>query len=175
MDKSCLQYLLNTARFCQFRDVWGNKWSFCSEEKKIGTTISSWIFFSCFMKSTREHYAYCKYCKQDLSPLTNVLRYHTCRSSLPEDRKLPITELKWDARTVTDIPGNNAYWFFAPLNIATKILTPLLWVVSSFNCYHCLWFSSNRIGHLQKVVASKVLLRIIAPRPLMCFFRKNLT
>ena len=45
--------------------------------------------------------------------LTNVLRYHTCRSSLPEDRTLPITELKWDARTVTDIPGNNAYWFFA--------------------------------------------------------------
>ena len=25
---------------------------------------------------------------------------------------LPITELKWDARTVTDIPGNTAYWFF---------------------------------------------------------------
>ena len=25
---------------------------------------------------------------------------------------MPITELKWDARTVTDIPGNNAYWFF---------------------------------------------------------------
>jgi hypothetical protein len=45
--------------------------------------------------------------------LTNVLRYHTCRSSLPEDRKLPITELKWDARTLTDIPGNTAYWFFA--------------------------------------------------------------
>ncbi len=44
---------------------------------------------------------------------TNILRYHTCRSSLPEDRKLPITELKWDTRTVTDIPGNNAYWFFA--------------------------------------------------------------
>jgi hypothetical protein len=36
--------------------------------------------------------------------LTNVLRYHTCRSSHPEDRKLPITELKWDARTLTDIP-----------------------------------------------------------------------
>ena len=45
--------------------------------------------------------------------LTNVLRYHTCRLSHSEDRKLPITELKWDARTVTDIPGNNAYWFFA--------------------------------------------------------------
>ena len=45
--------------------------------------------------------------------LTNVLRYHTCRSSLPEEQKLPITELKWDARTVTDILGNNAYWFFA--------------------------------------------------------------
>jgi hypothetical protein len=45
--------------------------------------------------------------------LTNVLRYHTCRSSLPEDRKLPITELKWDASTVRDIPGNNACWFFA--------------------------------------------------------------
>ena len=45
--------------------------------------------------------------------LTNVLRYDTCRSSLREDRKLSITELKWDARTVTDIPGNNAYWFFA--------------------------------------------------------------
>jgi hypothetical protein len=41
------------------------------------------------------------------------LRYHTCRSSLREDRKLSITELEWDARTVTDIPGNNAYWFFA--------------------------------------------------------------
>ena len=45
--------------------------------------------------------------------LTNVLRYHTCRSRLREDRMLPITVLKWDARTVTDIPGNNAYWFFA--------------------------------------------------------------
>ena len=44
--------------------------------------------------------------------LINCLRYHTCRSSHPEDRKLPITELKWDARTVTDIPGNTAYWFF---------------------------------------------------------------
>jgi hypothetical protein len=31
---------------------------------------------------------------------------------MAEDRKLPITELKWDARTVTDIPGNTAYWFF---------------------------------------------------------------
>jgi hypothetical protein len=35
--------------------------------------------------------------------LTNILRYHTCRSSHPEDLKLPITELKWDARTVTNI------------------------------------------------------------------------
>ena len=25
------------------------------------------IEFSCLMKSTQEHYAYCKYCKQDLS------------------------------------------------------------------------------------------------------------
>jgi hypothetical protein len=25
------------------------------------------IEFPCLMKSTREHYAYCKYCKQDLS------------------------------------------------------------------------------------------------------------
>ena len=45
--------------------------------------------------------------------LTNVLWYHTCRSSHPEDRKLSITELKWDARTLTDIPGNTAHWFFA--------------------------------------------------------------
>jgi hypothetical protein len=45
--------------------------------------------------------------------LTNVLRYHTFRASLPEDWKLPITVLKWDARTVTDIPGNKAHWFFA--------------------------------------------------------------
>jgi hypothetical protein len=35
--------------------------------------------------------------------LTNVLKYHTCRSTHPEDRNLPITELKWDARTVTNI------------------------------------------------------------------------
>jgi hypothetical protein len=40
------------------------------------------------------------------------LRYKY-RSSHPEDRKLPITELKWDARTVTDIPGNTAHCFFA--------------------------------------------------------------
>jgi hypothetical protein len=45
--------------------------------------------------------------------LINRLRYHTCRSSHPENRKLPITELKWDARTVTDIPGDTAHWFFA--------------------------------------------------------------
>ena len=45
--------------------------------------------------------------------LTNVLRYHTCRSSHPEDRKLPITELKWDARTLTNITGNTAHCFFA--------------------------------------------------------------
>ena len=43
--------------------------------------------------------------------LTNVLRYHTCRSSHPEDRKLPITELKWDARTVTDIRSNTHIGF----------------------------------------------------------------
>ena len=47
------------------------------------------------------------------SALTNVLRYHTRISSLHEDQKLPITELKWDVRTVTDILGKNAYWFFA--------------------------------------------------------------
>ena len=51
--------------------------------------------------------------------LTNVLRYHTCRSSLREDRKLSITELKWDARTVTDIPGNNAYWFIKQRHVQT--------------------------------------------------------
>jgi hypothetical protein len=98
--------------------------------------------------------------------LTNVLRYHICRWSHPEDRQLPITELKWgsklpavqplwlnfrplpvsriarhtciipqnvctclwliniysktaitevkwDAMTLTEIPGNTAYWFFA--------------------------------------------------------------
>jgi hypothetical protein len=45
--------------------------------------------------------------------LPNVLKYHTCKSSHPEDRKLPITELKWDARTLTNITGNTAYWFFA--------------------------------------------------------------
>jgi hypothetical protein len=45
--------------------------------------------------------------------LTNVFMDHTCRSSIPEDRKLPITELKWDVRTLTDIPGNTAHWFFA--------------------------------------------------------------
>jgi hypothetical protein len=45
--------------------------------------------------------------------LKNVLRYHICISNHPEDRKLPITELKWDARTLMDIPGNNAHWLFA--------------------------------------------------------------
>ena len=40
---------MNTARFCQFHDVWRSKWSFCSEEKETGTTISSrilyWVLF----------------------------------------------------------------------------------------------------------------------------------
>ena len=47
--------------------------------------------------------------------LTNVLRYHTCRSSLREDRKLSITELKWDARTVTDIRviTHSGFWLFS--------------------------------------------------------------
>jgi hypothetical protein len=44
--------------------------------------------------------------------LTNVLRHHTCRSSHPEDRKLSITELKWDASNLTDIPGNTAHWLY---------------------------------------------------------------
>ena len=39
------------------------------------------------------------------------MKYYTCRSSLHKERKLPITKLKWDAKTVTDIPGNTAYWF----------------------------------------------------------------
>jgi hypothetical protein len=39
------EYIMNTARFCQFHDVWGNKWSFCSEKKEIGTMISSWILY----------------------------------------------------------------------------------------------------------------------------------
>jgi hypothetical protein len=34
---------MNTARFCQFHNVWGNKWSFCSKEKETGTMISSRI------------------------------------------------------------------------------------------------------------------------------------
>ena len=33
--------------------------------------------------------------------LTSVLRYHICRSSHPEDRKLPITELKLDATALS--------------------------------------------------------------------------
>jgi hypothetical protein len=49
--------------------------------------------------------------------LTSVTRYHTCSSSHPEDRKLPITELKWDAGTLTDIPGITAKTF-------TYVFTP---------------------------------------------------
>jgi hypothetical protein len=54
--------------------------------------------------------------------LTNVLRYHTCRSSHPEDRKLPITELKWDARTVTNIPGNTAHCFIYTVRLYIRPL-----------------------------------------------------
>jgi hypothetical protein len=50
---------------------------------------------------------------------------HTCRSSHPEDRKLPITELKWDTRTMTDIPGNTAYWFFVFLKL---VAVQPLWI-----------------------------------------------
>jgi hypothetical protein len=39
--------------------------------------------------------------------LTNVLKYHTCRSSHPEDRKLPITELKWDVRSKKPCSGRS--------------------------------------------------------------------
>ena len=31
----------------------------------------------------------------------------------PRGPEVAITELKWDARTLTDIPGNNAHGFFA--------------------------------------------------------------
>jgi hypothetical protein len=66
--------------------------------------------------------------------LTNVLRYHTYRSSHPEDRKLPITELKWDARTVTNIvwhtciiPQNVCTCLYF-INIYSKtVYTPLDW------------------------------------------------
>jgi hypothetical protein len=44
--------------------------------------------------------------------LTNVLRYHICRSSHSENRELPITKVKWDAWTLTDIPCNTAYWLW---------------------------------------------------------------
>ena len=37
---------------------------------------------------------------------------------------MSITVLKWDARTVTDIPGNNAYWFF-PFLLANEGLQKL--------------------------------------------------
>jgi hypothetical protein len=43
------------------------------------------------------------------SGIQNSLTYMYYTS---KDRKLPITELKWDARTLTHIPGNTAYWFF---------------------------------------------------------------
>ena len=35
------------------------------------------IEFPCLMKSTREHYAYCKYCKQDLSIQHGARDEHT--------------------------------------------------------------------------------------------------
>ena len=40
-----------------------------AKKKKLGQRfrLEYCIEFSCLMKSTREHYAYCKYCKQDLS------------------------------------------------------------------------------------------------------------
>jgi hypothetical protein len=71
----------------------------------------------------------------------NILRYNTCMSSYPGDRKWTkrqfgvgqnyrcttimapfsstsglkdsLTYIKWDARTLTHIPGNTAHWFFA--------------------------------------------------------------
>ena len=57
---------MNTVFFCQFHDVWGNKWSFCSEEKETGTTnivLSSLALWN----RHRNILAYCKYCKQDFS------------------------------------------------------------------------------------------------------------
>jgi uncharacterized protein (DUF3820 family) len=95
--------------------------------------------------------------------LTNVLRYHTCRSSHPEDRKLPITELKWDARTVTDIPGNTAYWFFVSgrsklaavqplwLNFRTLPVSRIAWhtCIIPQNVCTCLYFMKLPITELK--------------------------
>jgi hypothetical protein len=54
--------------------------------------------------------------------LTNVLWYQICRSSHPEDRKLPITELKWDARTLSGrskLPAVQPWWLnFRPLPVS---------------------------------------------------------
>jgi hypothetical protein len=75
--------------------------------------------------------------------LTNVLRYNTCRSSLSEDRKLPITELKWDARTVTDIPGNNT--IMAQLSSSSGLQDSLTYMYYTSKCL----YMSLRYKYLQ--------------------------
>jgi hypothetical protein len=75
--------------------------------------------------------------------LTNVLRYHACRSSHPEDRKLPITELKWNARTLADIPGNRAHWFFAFFWRCTTIMAQFSSTSVSRIAWHTCIISQN--------------------------------
>jgi hypothetical protein len=46
----------------------GTSEPFAAKKRKLGQRfrLEYCIEFSCLIKSTREHYAYCKYCKQDL-------------------------------------------------------------------------------------------------------------
>jgi hypothetical protein len=50
-------------------DKYGHLQASAAKKRKLGQRFHPeyCIEFSCLIKSTREHYAYCKYCKQDLS------------------------------------------------------------------------------------------------------------
>ena len=57
----------------------GTSEAYAVKKRKLGQRFRPeyCIEFPCLMKSTREHYAYCKYCKQDLSIQHGVRDEHT--------------------------------------------------------------------------------------------------
>ena len=60
---------MNTALFVNFTMSEGTSEASAAKKRKLGQRFRPeyCIEFSFLMKSTRKHYTYCKYCKQDLS------------------------------------------------------------------------------------------------------------
>jgi hypothetical protein len=102
---------MNTARFCQFHDVWGNKWSYLQRRK--GNWDNEYcIEFPCLMKSTREHYG--------LLQILQARLFHSARwsgwLSAPQCSTIMVKfyEKLWLLKKITNYWHLKLFWLIAP-------------------------------------------------------------